>query len=109
MPRECATSRPFSAEREAMATTSVWSPFCIAGMTFLTPIRAVPNTPKRIFFPLLLIRKPSANALLAALLHFFQGLSFCLPQSCPHERERDRCGRGVERVSAGETDGIQQR
>src|SRR4026209_130900 len=109
MPRYCATSRPFSAEREAMATTSVCSPFCIAGMTFFTPIRAVLNTPKRIFFPLLLIRKPIANALLVALLHLFQGLAFCLPHSSPYKWEGDRCGYGVDRVRAPETDYGQQR
>src|SRR6266481_3855931 len=108
MPRQCATSRPFSGEREAMATTSVCSPFCIAGMTFFTPIRAVLNTPKRNFFPLVLIRKPSANALLAALLHLFQGLAFCLPHRSPYKGERDRCGYGVERVSTRETDCAQQ-
>src|SRR4029077_7693924 len=91
-----------------MATTSVCSPFCIAGMTFFTPIRAVLNTPKRIFFPLLLIRKPSANALLVALLHLFQGLAFCLTHSSPHEWQRDRCRYGIERVSTRETDCAQQ-
>jgi hypothetical protein len=45
------------------------------------------NTPKRIFFPLLLIRKPRANARLAALLHLFQGLAFCLPHSSPYKWE----------------------
>src|SRR5437016_3024101 len=64
MPRRRAMSRALSSEREAMATTSVCSPFCIAGITFCTPMWAVLNTPMQIFcITSVLIGKPVERAL----------------------------------------------
>ena len=40
----------FSRFCDAIATTSQSAPFCIAGITFLTPILAVLKTPQRTFF-----------------------------------------------------------
>src|SRR5229473_5124529 len=47
MPSVRATSSALRRSREAIAVTSLHSPFCIPGMTFLTPIAAVLRTPQR--------------------------------------------------------------
>src|SRR5271163_4175882 len=47
MPRARAVSSALPWSREAIATTSTHSPFCMAGITFLTPIPAVLRTPQR--------------------------------------------------------------
>ena len=49
MPSRSAASLAFDSEREAMATTSVNSPLCIAGITLTTPILAVLRMPQRTF------------------------------------------------------------
>src|ERR1700733_7165684 len=50
MPRARATSSALWRSREAIAVTSLQSPFCMAGTTFLTPIPAVLRTPQRTLF-----------------------------------------------------------
>src|SRR5437763_4719338 len=50
MPSARAASSAFSRLREAMAATSLHSPFCIAGITFRTAILATPRTPHRTLF-----------------------------------------------------------
>ena len=50
MPSDAAVARARSALREAIATTCVCVPRCIAGMTFVRAIFAVLRTPQRTFF-----------------------------------------------------------
>ena len=45
---EAAASLARCGSRDAIATISQASPFCIAGITFLTAIPATPRTPQRI-------------------------------------------------------------
>src|SRR5580700_4260904 len=50
MPSSCAISSARRRSLEAIAITSLQSPFCIAGITFLTAILAVPKIPQRTLF-----------------------------------------------------------
>src|ERR1041385_6646265 len=45
MPSLSAVRRPAASSREEIATIRQWRLFCIAGITFSTPIRAVEITP----------------------------------------------------------------
>jgi hypothetical protein len=45
--RDAERTRGVARDREAIATTVVSAPCCIAGMTFLTAIPATPSTPQR--------------------------------------------------------------
>src|SRR5258708_5704307 len=47
MPSARAASSALWRSREAIAVAALPSPFCIAGMTFLTAIVAAPRTPQR--------------------------------------------------------------
>src|ERR1039458_845355 len=47
MPRVAAASLALARLRDAMATTLVYWPRCMAGMTFLRPMSAVLRTPQR--------------------------------------------------------------
>src|SRR5262245_3384324 len=101
-------SRALSSEREAMATTSVCSPFCIAGMTFCTPMWAVLNTPKRIFCIRSVLIGNLSYARSASVRHFLQGPPFGLAYGSPHKGQGQHGGHRIESISASETDGIQQ-
>src|SRR5258706_15947565 len=57
--RSAASARLLS--REAMALTSLHSPFCMAGETLSTPIFAVLRIPQRIFLGMKIIYSPSQN------------------------------------------------
>src|SRR5215467_1392025 len=47
MPSARAACSAFSRSRDAIAVTSLHSPFCMAGITFLMAILATPSTPHR--------------------------------------------------------------
>ena len=53
MPSASAAFRAFARSRDAMAATVVYSPCCIAGITFFRPIEAVLRTPQRNLFGIL--------------------------------------------------------
>ena len=54
--------------REAMASTVVYWPRCMAGMTFLRPMLAVLRTPQRSFFDMGTIIKQSVRSGVALVL-----------------------------------------
>src|SRR5208282_4419976 len=58
MPRPVAASRALARSREAMATTLVYWPCCMAGMTFLRPMAAVLRTPQRSLLGMVVMIKP---------------------------------------------------